>query len=115
MGLIFLIVVGAVLGWLAAIVTRSENLGGILRNVSAGIAGACLAGLVINPLVGAGSLLEGGYSVSALLISLLGSILLLVLVNLWRGSASNMACPQHRTNQADYRKRSDVSAQGEGQ
>ncbi len=88
MGLVFLIVVGGVLGGLAAIIVRAEHTLGVISNIAAGIVGAFLAGLVINPLVGAGSLLQGSYSVSALLISLLGSILLLVLVNLWRKGAT---------------------------
>lgn len=85
MGLVFLVVVGGILGWLAAIIMRSEDSGGMLPNVLAGIGGALIAGLVVNPLVGRGNLLAGNYSVATLLIALLGSVLLLFLVNLLRG------------------------------
>jgi uncharacterized membrane protein YeaQ/YmgE (transglycosylase-associated protein family) len=84
MGLIFLIVIGGMLGWLAAIVTRAETPTARLRNVLIGIAGALVTGLVINPLVGGSSLLEGQYSVDALLIALTGSIVVLLVVHLWR-------------------------------
>ena len=67
MGLVFLIVLGALLGWLAAIVMRAEQGRGILLNVAAGIGGALVTGLVVGPLLGFGSLLEGRHSVDGLL------------------------------------------------
>ena len=83
MGLVFLIVVGGLLGWLAAIIVRAETGAARLRNILIGIAGALVAGLVINPLVGGSSLLDGQYSVDALLIALTGSVAVLLAVNLW--------------------------------
>lgn len=87
MGVVFLLVVGAILGWLAAIIVESEDSGGMAPNLVAGIGGALIAGLGVTPLVGRGNLLGGNYSVTALVIALLGSILLLLAVNLWRGRA----------------------------
>ena len=84
MGLVFLIVIGGMLGWLAAIIVRAETGVARLRNILIGITGALVAGLVVNPLVGSGSLLEGQYSVDALLIALIGSVVVLLAVNLWR-------------------------------
>lgn len=85
MGVVFLVVVGAVLGWLATIIMRTENARGITFNVLAGIGGALIAGLVVSPLLGRGGLLEGTYNPDGLLISLLGSAFVLLLVNLLRG------------------------------
>lgn len=82
MGLIFLIVVGGTLGWLATIVLRAENVVGVARNAAVGIGGALASGLGLTPLVGEGDLLRGSYSVDALVISLIGSGLLLCAVNL---------------------------------
>ena len=84
MGLVFLIVIGGMLGWLAAIIVRAESGEARLRNILIGIAGALGAGLVINPLIGGSSLLEGYYGIDALLIALTGSVVLLLAVNLWR-------------------------------
>ena len=41
MGLVFLVVLGGILGWLAAIINSSENARGMLLNVAAGIGGRC--------------------------------------------------------------------------
>ena len=84
MGLVFLIVLGALLGWLAAIVMRAERGRGILLNVAAGIGGALVTGLLVGPLLGFGSLLEGRHSVDGLLTALAGSIVVLFAVNLLR-------------------------------
>ena len=84
MGLVFLIVIGGMLGWLAAIIVRAESARARLRNMLIGIAGALVTGLVINPLIGGSSLLDGHYGVDALLIALAGSVGVLLAVNLWR-------------------------------
>lgn len=85
MALVLLVVVGAALGWLAAIVMRTESTRGIVLNVLAGIGGALIAGLIVSPLLGRGGLLEGPYSADLLLISLVGSVIVLLMVNLVRG------------------------------
>ena len=84
MGLVFLIVIGGMLGWLAAIIVRADTGPLRLRNILIGIAGALVTGLVLNPLLGGSDLLEGQYNVDALLIALAGSIVVLLAVNLWR-------------------------------
>jgi uncharacterized membrane protein YeaQ/YmgE (transglycosylase-associated protein family) len=84
MGLVFLVVLGGVLGWLAAIINSSDNGRGLALNVAAGIGGALLTGLVLAPLLGAGSILEGAYEVDGLLTALAGSLVVLVAVNLLR-------------------------------
>ena len=83
MGVIFLIVVGAMLGWLVSIVTRTEGQMHLL-NLLSGIAGALVTGIVVAPLLDSGNMLTGSYSVRALLLSTLGSVLLISVVNLLR-------------------------------
>jgi len=85
MGLVLLVVLGAVLGWLAAIIMRVENTRGIGLNVLAGIGGALVAGLVVSPLLGRGGWLEGRYHADGLLVALLGAVCVLLLFNLLRG------------------------------
>lgn len=84
MGIIILIIVGGILGWLASIVMRTDAQQGIFLNVVVGIVGAVLAGLIINPLIGGGSITQGDFSVSSLLVSFLGAVVLLAIVNLVR-------------------------------
>ncbi len=88
MGLVFLIVIGGMLGWLAAIISNTQTSKARARNILIGIAGALITGLVINPLIGGSDLLAGQYSVDALLFALSGSVAVLVLANLWRRELS---------------------------
>ena len=82
MGIIILIIVGGILGWLASIIMRTDAQQGILLNVIVGIIGALLAGFLIVPLIGGGSITAGDFSVSSLLVSFLGAIVLLAIVYL---------------------------------
>lgn len=83
MGILFMIVAGAVLGWLAAFLFRADETGtGIQHNLAGGIGGALIGGLVIGPLIGEDGLISGRYDIPALLISIGGSVLTLLPVNL---------------------------------
>ena len=82
MNLLILLVVGGILGWVASLIVGGG--GGILMNVVVGIVGALLAGFLINPLIGGGNIMSGDLSMSALVVSLLGAIVLLVIVNMFR-------------------------------
>lgn len=81
---ILIIVIGGVLGWLASIVMRTDAQQGILLNIVVGIIGAVLGGLLLGPLIGGGNITSGDFSISSLLVSLLGAIILLAIVNLVR-------------------------------
>ena len=88
MNLIIWLVVGGVLGWLASIVMKTDAQQGILLNVVVGIVGALVAGFVIAPLFGTGTINSNDFSMSGLLVSFVGAIVLLAIVNLFRrGSA----------------------------
>jgi uncharacterized membrane protein YeaQ/YmgE (transglycosylase-associated protein family) len=88
MGFLFMIIIGAILGWLTTIVLRIEAPRGILLNVAAGVAGALVMGLFVAPLLGSASLLGDNYSVWTLLLSLAGALLAVAMFNaLWRRQA----------------------------
>jgi uncharacterized membrane protein YeaQ/YmgE (transglycosylase-associated protein family) len=87
MGLIILIIIGGILGWLASIVMRTDGQQGVLLNVVVGIVGALLAGFILNPLIGGGNIMNGDFSGSSLLVSFLGAVVLLAIVNLVRRGA----------------------------
>ncbi len=78
------IIVGGVIGWVASLVMRTDAQQGLLLNIIVGIVGAFLAGLVLTPVFGIGTINQGNFSLPALLISLLGAIILLAIVNLFR-------------------------------
>jgi uncharacterized membrane protein YeaQ/YmgE (transglycosylase-associated protein family) len=78
------IIVGGIIGWLASLVMRTDAQQGTLLNIVVGIVGAFLAGLVLTPLFGVSSINSGNFSLPGLLISLLGAVILLAIVNLFR-------------------------------
>ena len=84
MGLIILIIVGGVLGWLASIVMRTDGQQGIFLNIIVGIVGAFLAGFILNPMIGGGNIMSGDLSASSLMVSFIGAVVLLAIVNLVR-------------------------------
>ncbi|HMN45396.1 MAG TPA: GlsB/YeaQ/YmgE family stress response membrane protein [Povalibacter sp.] len=83
MGIIVWLIVGGVVGWLASIIMRTDAQQGILLNVIVGIVGALLAGFIISPMLGIGTI-NKGVSVGTFLVSLGGAIILLAIVNLFR-------------------------------
>lgn len=87
MNLIILLVVGGILGWIASLIMRTDGQQGIILNVVVGIVGAILAGFILNPLIGGGNIMSGDLSLSSILVSLLGAVVLLAIVNLFRRGA----------------------------
>jgi len=82
MGIILWLVIGGVIGWLASIVMRTDGSQGIFLNIVVGIIGAFLGGWLIGPLLGAPSINSGVISIGSLLVSFLGAVVLLAIVNL---------------------------------
>lgn len=88
MNLIIWLVVGGVIGWVASLMMRTDGQQGIFLNVIVGVVGAILAGWFISPLVGVGTINQDSFSIASLLVSLVGAVILLAIVNLIRrGSA----------------------------
>lgn len=84
MGLIILLIVGGILGWLASIVMRTDGQQGIFLNIVVGIVGAMLGGFLLSPLIGYGGSITNGISAPTLIVSFLGALILLAIVNLVR-------------------------------
>lgn len=84
MNLIILLVVGGVIGWIASMIMKTDAQQGIILNVVVGIVGAVLAGFIITPLIGGASITDGAINIQSILISLIGAIVLLAIVNLVR-------------------------------
>lgn len=84
MNLIILIIVGGLLGWVASKIMRTDAQQGIFLNIVVGIVGALLAGFLLSPLLGVPPITSGSFSLGAILVSLLGAVILLAIVNLFR-------------------------------
>ncbi len=84
MALLVLIMLGGLLGWIATIVTRTNPVRAILRQMGIGIAVALISGLLAN----SGSVL-GGLSWLALVIAVLATVAALTVYNLVIGRQSD--------------------------
>ena len=78
------LVVGGVLGWLASIVMKTDGQQGIFLNVIVGIVGAFLGGVLLAPLFGTGTINSSSFNIGSLLVSFVGALILLAIVNLIR-------------------------------
>ena len=84
MGWILTIIIGGILGWLASKVMRTDAQQGIILNIVVGVVGSALAGFFLSPLFGIPTIIAAPLSLGALLISFLGALILLAIVNLIR-------------------------------
>ncbi|WP_028969043.1 GlsB/YeaQ/YmgE family stress response membrane protein [Sphingomonas sp. URHD0057] len=78
MGIIILLIVGGVCGWLASLIMRTDAQQGIILNIVVGIIGAVIAGFLFHVNMTAGITIE------SFLYALLGAVILLAIVNLVR-------------------------------
>lgn len=81
---LLIIIIGGLLGWLASKVMGTDAQQGIILNIVVGIVGALLAGLLLSPLLGIAPITTGDFSIGSLLVSLVGAIILLAIVNFFR-------------------------------
>ena len=80
MGLIVWLIIGGVIGWLASIIMRTDGQQGIFLNIIVGIIGAFIGGLILS----GGSINNQPLNLYSFLVSLLGAVVLLAIVNLVR-------------------------------
>ena len=84
MNLIILLVVGGLISWVASMIMRTDGQQGIVLNVVVGVVGALLAGFILTPLIGGAPITSGVISIQSVLVSLLGAVVLLAIINLFR-------------------------------
>ena len=87
MNFILWLIIGGILGWVASIIMHTNAQQGIFLNIVVGIIGAMVAGFLLTPLFGIGTINQNNLSLPALFVSLLGSVILLAIVNLFRRGA----------------------------
>ena len=84
MNFIIWLVIGGVIGWLASLIMKTDGPQGIILNIVVGVVGAFLGGWLISPLVGVGTINQNNFSLPAMGVSLVGALILLAIVNLFR-------------------------------
>ena len=83
MGILVWLIVGGVVGWLASIIMRTNAQQGILLNIIVGIVGAFIGGMIFS----SGDINEAPLNLTAFLVSLVGAVVLLAIINLFRRGA----------------------------
>ena len=73
---------GALVGWLASMVMRTDAQQGALLNIVVGIIGAMIGGFLFG-----GPTINNTFNLTALLVSFVGAVILLAIVNLVRRGA----------------------------
>jgi uncharacterized membrane protein YeaQ/YmgE (transglycosylase-associated protein family) len=81
MGWIIALIVGGIAGWLASLVMNRDASMGIFWNIVVGCVGSVIGNMIAGPLLGlSGSVKE--FSITGLVVAVLGAIVLLAVVNL---------------------------------
>jgi uncharacterized membrane protein YeaQ/YmgE (transglycosylase-associated protein family) len=79
MNLIIYLIAGAIVGYVASRIMRTDSQQGTLLDIVVGIVGAFLAGYFLSPLFGVGTI-NDAITVPTMLVTLLGSIILIWIV-----------------------------------
>ncbi len=81
MSILIYLIVAAVIGWVATEIMHDRS--NLLINIVVAIVGAFLAGFFISPILNIGTI-NDAITIPTMLVTLLGSIILLAIVNLIR-------------------------------
>jgi uncharacterized membrane protein YeaQ/YmgE (transglycosylase-associated protein family) len=76
--LIIYLIAGAIVGYIASRIMRTNSQQGLLLDIVVGVVGAFLAGTFISPLLNVGTINET-ITLSTMLVTLLGSVVLLAI------------------------------------
>ena len=88
MNLLIYLIVAAVIGWIATELMHDRS--NLLINIVVAVVGAFLAGYLLSPIFKVGTI-NNAITVPTMLVTLLGSIILLAVVNLFRGRGRRWA------------------------
>lgn len=78
MGIISWIIIGALAGWIASIITGKNEKMGAGKNIIVGIIGAFIGGFIMNMVGGIGFT---GFNLWSLLVSIIGSVILIWIIS----------------------------------
>jgi uncharacterized membrane protein YeaQ/YmgE (transglycosylase-associated protein family) len=78
------IIAGALIGWVASLIMRTNSRQGTIADICVGIVGAFVGGFFLTPLFHVSTINQGNFSLPALLVSLGGAVILLAIFKLLR-------------------------------
>jgi uncharacterized membrane protein YeaQ/YmgE (transglycosylase-associated protein family) len=76
MNIIIYLIAGAIVGYIASRIMRTNSQQGLILDIVVGVIGAFLAGYFISPLLGIGTI-NDAITIPTMLVTLLGSVILL--------------------------------------
>jgi len=83
MNIIIYLIAGAIVGYIASRIMKTNSQQGLLLDIVVGVVGAFLAGYFISPILKIGTI-NDAITLPTMLVTLLGSVVLLALVRLIR-------------------------------
>lgn len=81
MGIILWIIFGALVGWIASIIMKTDAEQGALLNIVVGVIGAVLGGWIMNFFGQSGTT---GFNVYSFVVALIGAVVLIAIVKMIR-------------------------------
>lgn len=81
--LIIYLIAGAIVGYIASRIMKTNSQQGLLLDILEGVVGAFLAGWFLSPLLGVGTI-NDAISIETMLVTLAGAVILLSIVKLFR-------------------------------
>ena len=88
MNIIVWLVIGGLIGWVASMLMGTDGRQGIFLNVVVGIIGAALGGWLFGGALSSSTINQGHMSLSGIMVSLVGAIILIAVLKMFRGAAS---------------------------
>lgn len=82
MNLLIYLIVAAIIGWVATELMHDRS--NLLLNIVVAVVGAFLAGYLLSPIFGVGTI-NDAITIPTMLVTLLGALILLAIVRLFRG------------------------------
>lgn len=82
MGIILWIIFGALVGWVASLIMKTDSQQGPLLNIIVGVVGAVIGGWIMSLLGESGTT---GFNIYSFLVALLGAVVLIFAVRAVRG------------------------------
>ncbi|MFA6214971.1 MAG: GlsB/YeaQ/YmgE family stress response membrane protein [Patescibacteria group bacterium] len=77
MGIILWIIFGAIVGWVASLIMKTDGQQGVLLNIIVGVVGAVIGGWIMSVIGKSG---VGGFDLYSFLVALLGACILIAIV-----------------------------------
>jgi uncharacterized membrane protein YeaQ/YmgE (transglycosylase-associated protein family) len=88
MNILIYLIVAALIGWVATELMHDRS--NLLLNIVVAVVGAFLAGYFLSPLIHIGTI-NDAITVPTMLVTLVGAVILLAIVNLFRGRGRRLA------------------------